>query len=299
MNQFPQLENSMNEKIALAVIGGSGLYDFPGLQDKWTIEVNTPFGKPSSQILIGSLGQRRIAFLARHGIGHQISPTEVNYRSNIYALKLLGVQNIISVSACGSLQEEFAPGDIVVPDQLFDNTNNRVRSFFENGIVAHVGVGDPFCHRLNLDIFQALADSGAKKVHQGGKLLTIEGPRFSTKAESNIYRSWGMSLIGMTASPEAFLAREAEMCYSIMAHVTDYDVWHSTESPVSVDMVLQVLKNNTKVASEAIIRLIPKLNDEPDCSCASALESAIITKKEFISEESIMNLDAIIGKYIH
>src|SRR3990172_2337124 len=214
MNQFPQLENSMNEKIALAVIGGSGLYDFPGLQDKRTIEVNTPFGKPSSQILIGSLGQRRIAFLARHGIGHQISPTEVNYRSNIYALKLLGVQNIISVSACGSLQEEFAPGDIVVPDQLFDNTNNRVRSFFENGIVAHVGVGDPFCHRLNLDIFQ-------------------------------------------------------------------------------------VFKNNTKVASEAIIRLIPKLNDEPDCSCASALESAIITKKEFISEESIMNLDAIIGKYIH
>jgi 5'-methylthioadenosine phosphorylase len=289
----------MNEQIALAVIGGSGLYDLPGLQEIKKIDSTTPFGETSSPIILGSLNGRKIAFLARHGIGHQISPSEVNYRANIYALKKLGVQNIVSVSACGSLQEEFAPGDIVVPDQLFDNTTNRVRSFFGNGIVAHVGVGDPFCFRLNLEVIQALRDSGARKIHLGGKLLTIEGPRFSTKAESHVYRSWGMSLIGMTASPEAFLAREAEMCYSIMAHVTDYDVWQTNELSVSVDMVIKILRKNTNIAREAIKQLVPIMDLEPNCSCESALEKAIITNREFISKETIKKLGVIIGKYIH
>ena len=289
----------MDERIALAVIGGSGLYDLPGLQDVEMKDLNTPFGKPSSVIMLGSLNGRRIAFLARHGISHQFSPSEVNYRANIYALKSLGVQSIISISACGSLQEEYAPGDIVIPDQLFDHTHHRIRSFFENGIVAHVSVSDPFCTRLSTESFNALKNTGVKNVHQGGKLITIEGPRFSTKLESNIYRSWGMSLIGMTASPEAFLAREAEMCYSTMAHVTDYDVWHMNELPVTVEMVIRVLKENTDTIRKAIYQLVSNMTLEPDCACSSALKSAIITQRDAIPPESINKLDLLIGKYIH
>ncbi|MFC2064736.1 S-methyl-5'-thioadenosine phosphorylase [Chloroflexota bacterium] len=288
----------MTEKIALAVIGGSGLYDLPGLENVELKDLNTPFGKPSSQILLGSLFGRRIAFLARHGVGHQFSPSEVNYRANIFALKMLGTQTIISISACGSLREEYAPGDIVIPDQLFDHTHRRNRSFFGDGIVAHVSVGDPFCSRLNNELFDALKETGVKKIHQGGKLITIEGPRFSTKLESNVYRSWGMSLIGMTASPEAFLAREAEMCYSTMAHVTDYDVWHSTELSVSVEAVITILKENTNIAKKAINKLVSKLNLKPDCDCSSALESAILTQVSAIPPESIKKLDLLIGKYI-
>ena len=293
------METNMDERIALAIIGGSGLYDLPGLQDIELKDLNTPFGKPSSEIMLGSLNGRRIAFLARHGIGHKFSPTEVNYRANIYALKMLGAQSIISISACGSLQEEYAPGDIVIPDQLYDHTHRRIRSFFGNGIVAHVSVGDPFCTRFNIELFDALKKSSENKVHLGGNLITIEGPRFSTKLESNIYRSWGMSLIGMTASPEAFLAREAEMCYSTMAHVTDYDVWHMSEMPVTVEMVIGILKKNTNTARKAIHQLVSDMTLDSDCECSSTLKSAIITQKDAISPDSIKKLDILIGKYIH
>ena len=289
----------MNESISLGVIGGSGLYDFPGLQDKQINNISTPFGEPSSPIVLGNLNGTKIAFLARHGIHHQISPTEINYRANIYALKLLGVKNVVSISACGSLREDFAPGDIVIPDQLFDNTTNRMRSFFGDGIVAHVSVGKPFCGRLNDKVIQALQESGTENIHKGGTLITIEGPRFSTKAESNTYRLWGMSIIGMTASPEAFLAREAEMCYLTMAHVTDYDVWHVSESPVTVELVIKVLNKNTDVAKDAIIHLASMRNLNSDCSCNSALENAIITNKKYFPAKSTKKLEAIIGKYIH
>ncbi len=192
------------------------------------IDADTPFGKPSAPIVVGELQGQRIAFLARHGIGHRLSPSEVPYRANIYALKALGVERIVSISACGSLREDYAPGEVVVPDQLFDFTRKRKSSFFEDGLVAHISVANPFCEDLSMKLFAAVQSTGAA-CHSGGSLITIEGPRFSTKAESNTYRSWGMSIIGMTASPEAFLAREAELCYAVMAHVTDYDVWHTSE----------------------------------------------------------------------
>jgi len=288
----------MIEPITLAIIGGSGLYNLPGLVDIHENALDTPFGKPSTPVITGILEGKRVAFLARHGFGHQISPSEVNYRANIFSLKLLGVQNIVSISACGSLSEDYAPGDIVIPDQLFDNTKSRSRTFFGDGIVAHVGVAEPFCNRLGDLLLHAIKLSNAKKVHVGGTLITIEGPRFSTKAESNVFRSWGMSIIGMTTSPEAFLAREAEMCYSVMAHVTDYDVWRTSESPVTVEMVIKVLLENTSVAQAVIRNLIPAIIPNPDCSCSSALESALITNIGYIPSETRKKLDLLIGKYI-
>ena len=227
----------MDQKPVLAIIGGSGLYDFPALENVERRDIKTPFGDPSAPLIMGTLEGKSIVFLARHGIGHTLTPTEVNYRANIYALKSLGVDQIISISACGSLREDFAPGHIVVPSQLFDFTHLRKRSFFEEGLVGHVSVADPFCPILSTLLHQTLTSVGAT-AHMGGAIITIEGPRFSTKIESNTYRSWGMSLIGMTASPEAFLAREAEICYAVMAHVTDYVVWHMTEESVNVDLVV-------------------------------------------------------------
>ena len=241
----------MTEKVSLAIIGGSGLYEMPGLTDAYEHDVTTPFGKTSAPIVIGALEGEGVAFLARHGIGHHITPTEVPYRANIYALKSLGVERIVSISACGSLQEEFAPGHIVIPDQIYDNTHGRARSFFGEGLVAHVSVADPFCHDLSNQLESAVKQAGGE-IHRGGSFITIEGPRFSTRAESNTYRAWGMSIIGMTASPEAFLAREAEICYATMAHVTDYDVWHVSEAPVTVEMVIQTLNKNTAIAQEAV-----------------------------------------------
>ena len=223
----------MSETVSLAVIGGSGLYSMSGLQGSREHDLDTPFGKPSAPIVVGTLEGQRVAFLARHGLGHHISPSEVNYRANIYALKSLGATQIISVSACGSLREDYAPGHIVIPDQLFDNTKGRERTFFGEGLVAHVSIADPFCTDLSDQLEAATRATGAT-THRGGSFITIEGPRFSTKAESIVFRTWGMSLIGMTASPEAFLAREAEICYAVMAHVTDYDVWHVSEAPVTV-----------------------------------------------------------------
>ena len=285
------------EKVSIAIIGGSGLYHMSGLQNAAEHNIDTPFGKPSASIVIGTLEGMRVAFLARHGIGHHITPTEVPYRANIYALKLLGAERIISISACGSLREDYAPGDIVIPDNIYDNTKDRARSFFGDGLVAHIGVADPFCTDLSNDLEAAVRATNAK-THRGGSFITIEGPRFSTKAESNAFRAWGMSIIGMTASPEAFLAREAEICYATMAHVTDYDVWHESEEPVTVEMVIQTLNKNTQKAQEAIHNLVRGLNAQRNCKCGEALATALITDPKVIPAETRQKLDLLVGKYL-
>jgi 5'-methylthioadenosine phosphorylase len=281
----------------LAIIGGSGLYRMPALKDPQELDVDTPFGKPSAPVVIGELDGRRVAFLARHGIGHHLSPSQVPFRANIYALKALGVERIISISACGSLREDFAPGEVVVPDQLFDHTHSRKSSFFGDGLVAHISVANPFCEDLSLKLFEAVQSTGAT-AHSSGALITIEGPRFSTKAESSTYRSWGMSIIGMTTAPEAFLAREAEMCYAVMAHVTDYDVWHTSEEPVTVERVIEILHRNTQTAQDAVSALARGLGEARDCACASALASALITDPSHVSAEARQRLALITGKYL-
>jgi 5'-methylthioadenosine phosphorylase len=287
----------MTENVILAVIGGSGLYEMPGLKDARELKLDTPFGKPSAPIIVGTLEGQRIAFLARHGIGHHITPTEVPYRANIYALKSLGTERIVSISACGSLQEEFAPGHIVIPDQIYDNTHGRPRSFFGEGMVAHISVADPFCGDLSDQLESAVGLAGGV-VHRGGSFITIEGPRFSTKAESKTYRSWGMSIIGMTASPEAFLAREAEICYATMAHVTDYDVWHVSEKPVTVEMVIQTLNQNTAIAQKAVQFLAKNFKRQRACECGHALATALITRKDVIPPKTRQKLDLLLNKYI-
>jgi 5'-methylthioadenosine phosphorylase len=288
----------MEAKPVLGVIGGSGLYEMPGLENAHTQAVQTPFGSPSAPVVIGNLAGRPVAFLARHGFGHVYSPSEVNYRANIYALKMLGCRQVVSISACGSLREDYAPGNIVIPDQLFDFTRGtRERSFFGGGLVAHIGSAEPYCAELSADVAKACEAAGAT-VRRGGALVTIEGPRFSTKAESNVFRTWGMSIIGMTACPEAFLAREAEMAYTTMAHVTDYDVWHTTEAPVSVDMVIATLNRNTRVAQEAVRLLVAQLDPERDCACQHALESALITSPAAISAAARQKVDLLVGKYL-
>ncbi len=286
----------MSDSIAIAVIGGSGLYSMEEIADKKTISVDTPYGKPSSPIVTGTINGKGIAFLARHGIGHFINPSEVNYRANIYALKSIGVTRVVSISACGSLREDYKPGDIVIPDQIFDNTKSRSRTFFEDGLVAHVGVADPFCPDLSQQVTIATQETGAT-VHKGGTLITIEGPRFSTKAESNVFRSWGMSIIGMTASPEAFLAREAELCYCTMAHVTDYDVWHTSTEPVTVEMVIHTLNKNTSLAQKSIRNLLSKL-DGFTCGCEKALSDSLITNPDIIQDKTKNKLGLLIQKYI-
>ncbi len=281
----------------IAVIGGSGLYEMPGLKDIEERELSTPFGNPSSPIVIGQLGDQSIAFLSRHGIGHHISPSEINFRANIYALKSLGVERIIGISACGSLREDYAPGDIVIPDQLFDFTKHRVSSFFSQGFVAHVSLPDPFCPDLSEQVYQAVKATG-NVVHLGGTYITIEGPRFSTRAESNTFRSWGMSLIGMTTSPEAFLAKEAEICYTTLAHVTDYDVWHISEEPVTVEMVIEILNRNTTIAQQAISNLVDILIPERLCDCENTLASALITDPKVIPPETRQRLHLLVDKYM-
>ncbi len=287
----------MTELADLAIIGGSGLYEMPGLRATREHNIDTPFGKTSAPIVVGTLEGKRVAFLARHGIGHHITPSEVPYRANIYALKSLGVQQIVSISACGSLQEEFAPGHIVVPDQIYDNTHKRARSFFGEGFVAHISVANPFCDELSDQLESAVGAAGGV-VHRGGSFITIEGPRFSTKAESHTYRAWGMSIIGMTASPEAFLAREAEICYATMAHVTDYDVWHISEAPVTVEMVIQTLNKNTTIAQEAVRILASQLKPDRSCACDRALATALITRKDVIPAKTRQKLDLLVNKYL-
>jgi len=288
----------MSESPLFAVIGGSGLYRIPGLKHTKEHTVETPFGSPSGPIVEGEIAGQRIMFLARHGTGHPINPAQVNYRANIYALKTLGVSRVISVNACGSLREDFRPGDLVVPDQIMDLTKGRPGTFFEDGFTAHIGVADPFCPDLSSYLAHALTSVGAH-VHTQGAFVIIPGPRFSTRAESNTYRSWGMSIIGMTAAPEAFLAREAELCYAAVAHITDYDVWHSHEDVVSVEMVMKILSQNTDYVKNAITLLAENPPQEQrDCSCGNALNNAIITDPKVVPQETREKLDLIIGKYL-
>lgn len=287
----------MTNKATIAIIGGSGLYHMSGLEHTEELVVDTPFGKPSAPITIGTLEGTHVAFLTRHGIGHHITPSEVPYRANIHALKSLGVERVISISACGSLREDFAPGHIVIPDNIFDHTKDRARSFFGEGLVAHISVADPFCKDLSNQLESAVRTTEAR-VHRGGNFITIEGPRFSTKAESNVYRAWGMSIIGMTAAPEAFLAREAELCYATMAHVTDYDVWHESKSPVTVEMVIQTLNKNTEIAQEAIRSLVRELKTQRDCTCGQALASALITNPKVIPSKTRKKLGVLVNKYL-
>ena len=290
----------MTEEFAFGIIGGSGLYGFAGLQNVETIEVDTPFGKPSSPIVIGEVKGKKLAFLARHGIGHVLSPSEVNYRANIYAFKELGIGKIISVSAVGSLRADYAPGHIVVPDQIFDFTKDRKRSFFGDGIVAHISTAEPFCPSLSALLLNALREQDVV-VHEGGTYITIEGPRFSTRGESNTFRSWGMSLVGMTASPEVFLAREAEICYATMAHVTDYDCWHISEEPVTVEMVINTLSHNTAVAQNTLVRMVDLLSEDNGseaCECEDALKNAIMTNPAKINQETKARLHLLVDKYL-
>lgn len=283
------------EKIPVAVIGGSGLYHMPDLERVREVRVTTPFGAPSDALIVGELAGVPIAFLPRHGRGHVLTPSEVPYRANIFALKSLGVQHVIAVSACGSLRENLKPGDVVIPDQLFDFTKERRRSFFGEGLVAHISAADPFCPDLSAVVADACTAAGAR-VHRGGTFITIEGPRFSTKAESYVYRSWGMDIIGMTTSPEAFLAREAGLCYAVMAHITDYDVWHENEAPVTVEMVTQRLNANIALAQHAIADSVERLKTlESHCDCAQALATALITAPECIPAATREKLQLLTG----
>lgn len=287
----------MTDKPILGVIGGSGFYNISGLENAHTLEVDTPFGSPSSPIIIGSLHGRQVAFLARHGLGHTLMPGEVNYRANIYALKQLGVEFVVGVSACGSLRHDYQPGDLVIPDQVVDFTRRRNASFFGEGLVVHVGVADPFCKNLSAFLADAAEKTGAP-VRRGGVFVTIEGPRFSTRGESNLFRSWGMSIVGMTTCPEAFLAREAELSYAALAHITDYDVWHLSEEPVSVDMVVRTLGQNAHKANETIMNLVKMLPDKADCSCTTALADAIITDPACITPELRHKYGVLVEKYL-
>ncbi len=281
-----------------AVIGGSGLYQIPGLSQTTEHAVNTPFGKPSGLIVEGEIHDQRILFLARHGTGHPINPSQINYRANIYALKSLGADRIISINACGSLREDYKPGDLVIPDQILDMTKYRANTFFEDGFTAHVGVADPFCPDLSSYLLKALQESDVT-VHDNGTFVIIEGPRFSTRAESNTFRGWGMSIIGMTTAPEAFLAREAELCYASIAHITDYDVWLSREEDVSVEMVMKIISQNTSHAKDALAYLAQNPpEDERGCGCRSALESALITNPTVIPKNTRKKLGLLVSKYL-
>jgi 5'-methylthioadenosine phosphorylase len=292
----------MTEPVRFGVIGGSGVYQIEALAEVTEVALTTPFGAPSDSYIVGTMEGQRVAFLARHGRGHPLSPTRINQRANIYGFKMLGVEYLIGVSACGSLQERYAPGDIVIPDQLFDRTVNRALSFFDDptvgtaGLVVHVNVADPFCPALSQICYEAVRQTGAT-VHRGGNYITIEGPRFSTKAESRVFRGWGMDIIGMTSTPEAQLAREAEMSYAIMAHVTDYDVWHETEEPVTVELVIRTLLRNTEVAKLAVtnaIRLLATAGSSPQ---RDALRDTFITDRRRVPTQAIDNLRHIVGRY--
>ncbi len=292
----------MAERIRFGVIGGSGVYQMEALQDVEEVRLETPFGPPSDSYMVGTLHGQRVAFLARHGRGHRISPTRLNQRANIYGFKMLGVEYLIGVSACGSLREHLKPGHIVIPDQLFDRTRLRPLSFFDDpdvgtdGLVVHVSVAEPFCDFLSSICYRAVEQTG-NPVHLGGNFVTVEGPRFSTKAESRAFRQWGMDIIGMTTTPEAQLAREAEMSYAVMAHVTDYDVWHESEEPVTVEAVIRTLMHNSEVAKQAVANAIALLADAGPSPQANALENAIITDRTLVPKKAIDNLEAIIGKY--
>ena len=281
----------------IGVIGGSGLYDLEGLAAVQRLELNTPFGAPSDAIVVGDLEGTRVAFLPRHGRGHRFNPAAIPARANIYALKTLGVRRLLSVSAVGSLKEDFAPLDLVIPDQLIDRTRRRVSTFFDAGLVAHIPFAEPFCAASSAVIAAAAAEIGITR-HAGGTMVVMEGPAFSTKAESFMYRSWGADIIGMTALPEAKLAREAEMCYATMAWITDYDCWHESEETVSVEMVVQNLLKNVANSRAMLRRVLPRLGEPAGCPCGSALKDAIITRPEVIPPEVKQQLAPLVGKYL-
>jgi 5'-methylthioadenosine phosphorylase len=281
----------------IGVIGGSGLYQMDGLKSLREVTLKTPFGKPSDRYIEGTLGNTELIFLPRHGKGHRWLPTEINFRANLFGMKKLGAERIISVSAVGSLQPEIAPGDLVVPDQFIDRTSKRPSTFFGNGIVAHVTFADPFCKDLSTKLVDAARDEGAR-VHDGGTYLCMEGPQFSTRAESKLYRSWGAAVIGMTNLQEAKLAREAEICFGTLALATDYDCWNESADDVDIEHVLAVLKQNVDLAQRTIRRVAASLDRPRSCSCASALKDAIITERSQISKKIRADLKPIIGKYL-
>ncbi len=284
--------------VKIGVIGGSGLYKMDGLTNVEEVTISTPFGDPSDKFIIGTLEGQRIAFLPRHGRFHSISPTELNSHANIWGMKSLGVKYIISVNACGSLREDFAPRHIVIPDQLFDRTRSRDLTFYQGGVVVHLGVAEPLVPELSALLYEGVKETDAT-VHKGGTFIIIEGPRFSTKGESRIFRQWGCDIIGMTTIPEAFLAAEAEIAYATMAHVTDYDVWHESEEPVTVEAVIANLNANVEMAKQAIRNVVVKLADEPNWSCHHALSNAIISRREraVVPAETWKKLELFLGKY--
>ncbi len=281
----------------VGVIGGSGLYEIEGLTDVSEVKVDTPFGPPSDLYITGKLGDVDMVFLPRHGRGHRLMPSELNYRANIYGMKKLGVERIISVSAVGSMREEIEPGHIVVVDQFIDRTRARESTFFGSGIVGHVEFADPVCADLSGALFDAGKSVGAT-IHKGGTYVCIEGPQFSTRAESNLYRSWGVSVIGMTNIPEAKLAREAEICYATLALSTDYDCWHETEESVTVEMILETIKKNVTVSKDIIKGAVGKLEAPRACSCSEAMKYAVVTDPSTIGKETREKVDLIFGKYL-
>jgi len=285
------------EQAKIGVVGGSGLYQMPELEESHPVNVETPFGAPSDSFQVGKLRGVSVAFLARHGEGHRLLPGEINYRANIYAFKRLGVERLLSVSAVGSLREEIAPLDVVVPDQFIDRTRGRVSTFFGDGVVAHVAFADPTCSELAGVLSQSARRTGVK-VHEGGAYLCMEGPAFSTRAESHLYRSWGAAVIGMTNLQEAKLAREAEICYATLAMATDYDCWHEEEEPVTVEVVVGRLHQNAATAQKAIAEAVASLPGQRTCPCASALKNAILTDPERIPQAARRRLEAILGRYL-
>ncbi|MCM3880797.1 MAG: S-methyl-5'-thioadenosine phosphorylase [Vicinamibacterales bacterium] len=284
-------------KAQIGVIGGSGLYDMADLTEREEVSLKTPFGDPSGPYLVGTLRGKRVAFLARHGAGHRLLPSELNFRANIFGFKVLGVERILSASAVGSLKQEYAPLDIVVPDQFFDRTKARISTFFGGGLAAHVSFAHPICPELARIGADAVQSIGAR-VHRGGTYVCMEGPQFSTLAESKLYRAWGMDVIGMTNLQEAKLAREAEICYVTLALVTDYDCWHPDHDSVTVDMIIQTLMQNAKAAQLAIAEAVTKLPAARACECGSALKHALITRPEAVPEQVKQHLAPIIGKYL-
>ena len=287
----------MAAEATVGIIGGSGLYRMDGLSDARELELDTPFGSPSDSVIVGSLEGVKVAFLPRHGKGHRIMPTHMPAQANIYALKSLGVEMIISVSAVGSLKEELKPLDIVIPDQLIDRTRQRSSTFFGDGIVAHVGFADPFCPVLS-GVLDRSAQAVGATVHRGGACVVMEGPAFSTRAESFMYRSWGADIIGMTALPEAKLAREAEICYATLACITDYDCWHESEEDVTVEMVVANLSKNVATSKDILRSILSDIPDRRDCLCSDALKDSIITSPDRVTSEIKERLHLIIGKYL-
>ncbi|RMF97208.1 MAG: S-methyl-5'-thioadenosine phosphorylase [Candidatus Schekmanbacteria bacterium] len=281
----------------IGIIGGSGLYAMDELENIKEIKVDTPFGEPSDAYISGELDGKELIFLPRHGRGHRILPHELNFRANIFGMKKLGVEWIISVSAVGSMREDIEPGHIVIPDQFFDRTRMRPSTFFGNGIAAHIQFADPLCENLRKILYDSAVKAGAV-VHKGGTYICIEGPQFSTRGESMIYRHWGVDVIGMTNLPEARLAREAEICYGTIALATDYDCWHTAEEDVTIDAVLEIIKKNVQMAQKIIKNAIKIIGGERNCECASALENAIITDKSLIPQEQKERLEILIGKYL-